>query len=257
MNKTLLLPLFLGLLSLWLLPLKSFAQSDSDPQNLTVSVSASAGNVCPGTSVALHVSVTDNSQQPIMEPSIAVGDVLCTDGSVVKISAWPVAGKTARGIVFYVDNTGQHGWAVHLQDQSQGIAWCPNYNPYFDVPALANITTLEGGINDVDGYSNTQKLRNAGSATMFPAAWAVDFAQQWYVPAIGQLHVLLAEYPKVNESLQTVGGSPLFPFSSILTSYWSSTEYSDYAAWAQVKLGFIHQEGKMGAVNCLRSVRTF
>ena len=249
--------MFIGLLMFWLSPLKSAAQSDSDPQNLTVVVTAYTGTVCQGNSVTLHTSVVDNSQLTNLAPPVAVGDVLCTDGSIVKISAWPVPGKTARGIVFYVDNTGQHGWAVHLQDQSQGIAWCPNYNPYIDVQALANITTLEGGINDFDGYLNTQKIRSAGSATTFPAAWAVDFAQQWYIPAIGQLNVLLSEYPKVNESLQTVGGSPLFPFNNNFDAYWSSTEYSDYAAWVQVRMGFIHQEGKAGVVNSLRSVRSF
>ena len=255
MNKNLLLPLSICVLSLWLLPLKGGAQPGSDPQNLTVDISASSGSVCLGNSVTLNVSVLNNSTN-ITEPPVAVGDVLCTDGSIVKISAWPVAGKTAMGVVFYVDNTGLHGWAVHLQDQSQGIAWCTSF-PYVDVPTLTNINTLEGAINDFDGYLNTQKLRNAGSAATYPAAWAVDFAQYWYIPSIGQMHVLMSEYPKVNESLQTVGGSTMFPYGNNLDSYWTSTEFSDYAAWTQVRLGFIHQEGKTGAVNCLRSIRDF
>ena len=192
-------------------------------------------------------------EPPLLVPPIAVGDVLCTDNSVVKVGDFAASGKTAKGVVFHVDNTGAHGWAVHLQDQAQIIAWCPA-NPYIDVSTLTNITTMQAALNDFDGYGHTQRIRGAGTAATFPAAYAVSFAQGWYIPAIGQLNVLFADYPRVNESLQLVGGSPLFPNPS--GAYWSSSEFSDFAAFCIVGFGFMHPEGKAGDVS-LRSVINF
>ena len=218
-----------------------------------VNITVSAENICIGDSVLLQATVASTSTLPsIQVPPIAVGDILCTDGSIEKPSSWPAAGKTARGIVFYVDNTGEHGWAVHLQDQAQMIKWCPS-NPNIDIPSLTNTTTLQGALNDFDGYGHTHRIRSAGTPATYPAAYAVDFNQGWYIPSIGQLNVLYADYPKVNESLQTVGGTHLFLNTY---SYWSSSEFSDYAAWDLVFYGFIHPEGKAGD-SCLRSVRSF
>lgn len=227
------------------------AVAQCDPPQ--VSVASTAGSVCEGGSVTLQVSVS-NASQNLPEPPVAVGDVLCSDNSIVKISSWPVAGKTAIGVVFYVDNTGEHGWAVNLQEQE--AAWCASY-PYPDVQTMTNITNLYTAFNDFDGYGNTQKMRNAGTAATYPAAYAVNFAQGWYLPAIGQMNVLFAEYPRVNVSLQAVGGTQLFSSSSILYAYWSSSEYSDYSALAIVKLGFIHPEGKGSQYEGVRGVKNF
>lgn len=220
-----------------------------------VTVAATADTICLGESVTLQAA-TDAplvEEPPLPVPPVAVGDILCTDNCIVKSADFAASGKTAKGVVFYVDNTGVHGWAVHLQDQAQVIAWCPA-NPYIDVSTLTNITTIQGAINDFDGYGHTQRLRMAGTAATFPVAYAVNFAQGWYIPAIGQLNVLFADFPKVNESLQTVGGSPLF--SSPFASYWSSSEYSDFAAYTILGFGVVHPEGKAGDVS-LRSVVDF
>ena len=238
---------------LFVIPMTLWAQTDP----LEVTIGATTQYVCAGDSVTLYVAVDASASTNIVVPPVAVGDVLCTDNSIVKISAWPVPGKAAMGIVFYVDNTGLHGWAVHLQDQSQGIAWCTAYNPYIDVAALANVTTLQGAINDLNGFANTQKIRNAGTATTFPAAYAVEFSQGWYIPSMGQLNVLYAEYPKVDEALLTVGGTHLFPFNNDFCEYWSSSEYSDYGVWCLARMGYVRVDGKLSAVMCLRSIRNF
>ena len=42
---------------------------------------------------------------------VFVGDILCTDGSTVRVNEFAASGKTALGVVYYVDNSGQNGLA--------------------------------------------------------------------------------------------------------------------------------------------------
>jgi len=163
-----------------------------------------------------------------------------------------VAGKTAMGIVFHVDSTGKHGWAVHLQDQSTSVKW-GGYGT--NIPTMTNYSSAVDAIMDLDGYTNTQNIRNAGSASTFPAAYTVDFDNGWYIPAAGQLRLLYSEIVDINASLQVVNGTQ-FPMNDGWY-YWSSTEYGDnYAAWCVYIYGHVYRyyRNEDGVV---RSVRTF
>ena len=186
-------------------------------------ITVTTDTICEGEEVTLQAS-NSSSGLVLHVPPVAIGDILCTDNSIVKPADWPVVGKTAKGIVFHVDNTGEHGWAVHLQDQGTNLKW-GGYG--IDIPALPNQT----GTNiftDLNGYSNTQAIRAAGNASTYPAAWAVDFNSGWYLPANGQLRVLLSVIVFVNATLDVVEGQQ-FPMNESFM-YWSSTECSNIYA---------------------------
>lgn len=219
----------------------------------TLTTLAQPAEICTGQSTTIH-AMGENASffGGGQVPAVAIGDILCTDNSIVKPSAWPVEGKTAMGIVFYVDNTGEHGWAVHLQDQGTSVLWSPN-GQYTDIPTLTNYTNSRDAIMDLNGYSNTQKIRNAGNATQYPAAYAVNFANGWYLPAVGQLRLLFGEIVTLNKSLQIVDGLQV-PMSS--WRYWSSTEYEESIAW------LVNTNGGVGIYNKnddnrVRGVRAF
>lgn len=190
----------------------------------TLTTQANPAVICNGGSTTIH-ALGDNASiiggGSGTPPEVAIGDIVCTDGSIVKPADWP-CGKTAKGIVFYVDETGQHGWMVHLQNQATGgIKWSTENQ---DIPSLTNYTTVRTAITDFDGYGNTQKIRNFGNASKYPAAWAVDFDNGWYLPAMGQLNILYGNLVEVNAGLAAVGGT-LFEMNSGWV-YWSSSEYS-------------------------------
>lgn len=226
----------------------------------TLTTLAQPAEICTGQSTAVH-AMGENAgfSQGGQAPPVAIGDILCTDNSIVKPSAWPVAGKTAMGIVFYVDNTGEHGWAVHLQDQGTSVMWTPWWCQSTDIATLPNYINDRDAITDLDGYSNTQIIRNAGDATLYPAAYAIDFANGWYLPAVGQLRLLFAEVMTLNTSLQVVGGTQ-FPVNDIFSYYWSSTEYGLYEgehAWfVYFRDGGVYSSGK-GSSFRVRGIRTF
>ena len=166
---------------------------------------------------------------PTLNAQVHVGDILCEGNLIYPPSTYPASGATAIGVVFYVDQTGQHGWAVALQDAGD-YAWGASGS---DTP-LPNYGDKRQAIYDLDGYTNTLIVRE--HSTDHPAFYAVDFENGWYVPAIGQLNYLYGNFVEVNASLQVAGGS-VFPATD--WNYWSSTEYSSNGAW------ILHSSGEL------------
>lgn len=145
----------------------------------------------------------------LFDQAVNIGDILCTDGSTVRPELYASSGKTAEGIVFYVDDTDSHGWAVALNDQSSSIKWCSEGQYGFDIPDLPNIANARAAMHDLDGHGNTGIIRRQGNSTQYPAAWAVDYNNDWYLPSGGQLRYLYSYAPEINASLQIVGGSSI------------------------------------------------
>ena len=189
---------------------------------------------------------------PTLTAQVHVGDILCEGNLVYNPSIYPVSGATAIGVVFYVDNTGQHGWAVALEDAGS-FAWgCTGS----DMP-IPNYGNKRQAIYDLDGYENTRIVRE--NCTGSPAFYAVDFENGWYVPAIGQLNYLYGNLVEVNAGLQVAGGSA-FPASGWV--YWSSTEDSYRTAWYLSSSGALYSAsdnsyGNKGVSRRVRGVRAF
>ena len=218
-----------------------------DPE-LSITTNTGSSEICEGDTIVLYVTVGGSVD-------VRVGDILCTDSSLVRPTQWP-CGKTAKGVVFYVDATGQHGWAVDLDysvapgttnltmkwsSQNQTISGLQTYSLWMDA------------ISDLDGKSNTQKIRSFGTASNYPAAWSVDFDNGWYLPAIGQLNILYGEYFAVNSSLDIVGGV-VMSSEELWSSSVSVTNSKAYMV--RINNGFINAETKSFSKN-VRAVIDF
>jgi len=215
-----------------------------------VSLTSTADTVCQNSDITLQASAINAYAAPIL----AVGDILCTDGTFVKPSSWsPNLGKTAKGVVFYVDNSGEHGWVVHLHDQELSAAWSPT-SQYVDISTLDNYANAREAIMDLDGYGNTQKILAATDLSTCPAAHAVDFENGWYMPSAGQMRLLFSEMVRVNNALQIVNGTP-FPMDDSFY-YWTSTECSESLAFNVSSVGNLTFWSKYFAFR-VRSVRNF
>lgn len=241
-------------------PTHTYSQAGSYQVTLTVTTSSGCSDVATQTVIVnpqVHVNITVDGNTTICEGDtvtlhanvnsvnldfIAPGDILCTDNSIVKPSAWPVSGKTPKGIVFYVDNSGAHGWAVSLT-QSSSLIWGSTglkgtaYNLWRDA------------VSNMNGSANTQNIKASTSSGTHPAAWNPDASQGWYLPAIGQLNVLFGELIVVNTSLNTVGGTQITDTAGTGSAagnvyLWSSTEKSAASAYALEV-----QDGQIGGVN--------
>ena len=160
---------------------------------------------------------------------VNIGDILCTDGSIVSRESFPNSGKTAQGIVFYIDDTDSHCWVVALNDQSSSIKWCNEGQYGFDIPDLPNMGNARIAMHDLDGYRNTGIIRRQGNSSQYPAAWAVDYDNGWYLPSGGQLRYLYSYAPEINASLQIVGGTAFHINGNYY--WWSSSEHTGYHAF--------------------------
>lgn len=177
--------------------------------------------------------------------TVKIGDILCVQGTDTIIVHPQDYTGGAFGVVFYVDETGQHGWALHPQIQAHQIYW--SYE--CELPwGLTGWQSIRDAIYDLDGYDNTGFLRAASQNdhSKYPGAWAVDYEHGWYWPALGQLNVLYGNATIVNNSLKQIGG--------ILMQgpwvYWSSSTYgfdNDCALYQA-------SSGAMGAVMKTRDV---
>jgi len=188
------------------------------------------------------------------ENNYVVGSILCTDGSVVSVNQWPESGKTAQGVVFYIDGTGIHGWAVGLKDLGD-YAWSTNN---VNVGTLSDYSSADDASTDMDGYGNTQKIRNAGTSSKFPAAYCVNFSNGWYMPACGQLYELVNNITTVNSSLSTLSESGVSVRTLNTTSacWWSSTEFGSSKAWF-VKYNGLRYNGLKSVDLTVRAVCDF
>ena len=161
--------------------------------------------------------------------SVRIGDILCTDGSTVSPADYPSSGRTAWGIVFYVDDNDIHGWAVSLQNQSSSIKWSSSNYYGYDIQNLVNFENARAAMHDLNGRQNTDIIRNAGDPNDLPAAWAVDYDDGWFLPSAGQLRYLYSYFPEINASLQVVGGSQFLLEDQFY--WWSSSEVSAFHAY--------------------------
>ena len=185
---------------------------------------------------------------PCVNAQVQVGDILCKGNKVVKPADYDAKNHTAIGVVFYVDDSGEHGTAVALENEGL-FAWggCG-----VDTD-LDNYSNRGSAARDIDGFNNTKTILEKGKD--YPAFAAVDFENGWYLPAAGQLKCLFKNLKDVDKSIDKVGGKS---FRHMGLNYWSSTEYSEIEAWYLTTIGGLEHasDGYNDNKNGLRLVRS-
>jgi len=192
--------------------------------------------------LGIAVSVPDISfHDELIPPTIAIGDVLCDDGSILKVDSFLVSGKVAKGVVFYVDKSGMHGKAVSIVDASSGCELAERGSGVFSL----FIATRTMAAKDTNGYGNTlamkmkaenSSLNNYSFQANAPAVYACYYYDHitrttgtvhkgWYLPAAGEMSLLYANRIFVNNTLINIGGSVFR--SEYHSSTSSSSQYSD------------------------------
>ena len=169
------------------------------------------------------------SAVPFVNAQVQVGDILCKGDRVVSPSDYDSSNDLAIGVVFFVDETGQHGWAVSLDNVGQ-CSW----GNYGEDTSLDNVRSNWKASRVTDGYDNTKTILEENAD--YAAFTIVDFENGWYLPAIGQMKCLYASFDEVNETLEKVGGT-IFERNGY--TYWSSTEHDSEDAWYMCSIGGI------------------
>ena len=152
-----------------------------------------------------------------------------------ELTQYQVGDLTEGGIVFYVDETGQHGLVAALEDLTEGatdpygFGFGYEWGCYFE-----NVSGADGEAIGT-GYQNTMDIVNQGCATENGGITAAQAAldaeindySDWYLPSNDEL----------NEMYNTIGpgglGSNIGGFGNSNDSYyWSSSEINNMTAWS-------------------------
>jgi len=133
------------------------------------------------------------------------------------ITEYIVGMEAEGGIVFYVDETGQHGLVAATEDLEGTYEWgC--YGEYIDGADGESIGA---------GYQNTLDIVADCSETSIAASEALAYESEgfydWYLPSINELEEM---YSTIGN-----GGSEGNIGGFINEYYWSSSEYNTHDAW--------------------------
>ena len=152
------------------------------------------------------------------------------NSSSSSLTTYSVGDIAQGGKVFWVDETGQHGLVVALEDAagSTAIDWSADTTSTGD-----NLTTLSTGNGIYAGKMNTMIIiathaAVANSGTNFAAKACNEYTYtqdgvtygDWYLPSKDELHLI---------KTSGVSGLSLYSYN-----YWSSTEHDNNHAYAEV-----------------------
>lgn len=177
------------------------------------------------------------------DPSVKIGEVNLDEDTIYESSvSSPKRYRVGdfyndglkQGVVFEVDNSGQHGKIVSM-NQSELLAWTIRERQQ------AMATDRVNGANNMNKvriYSNWKRDYSA-------FAWCAEQGQTWYLPAIDELRCFLLNETvrdTISRTLIVHGGVGLDNQGLV---YWSSTEYDDNQAWCIDMLdGYVGPEKK-------------
>lgn len=181
------------------------------------------------------------------EPIVAIGDILCTDGSIIRPANFVSSGHTAKAVVFFVDESGIHGWAVALDESITNKQWISTSR--IIGPLCASIRCA---LKDTCGYRHTRAMLDSAAVNnlTLPVLDNIDISEGWYLPAAGQLRELMANCHIVNNSIDSLSNNNYMKISITSTNrYWSSTENTISKAYTVSPYGEISAKSKPGSGN--------
>ncbi|MGB4413813.1 MAG: DUF1566 domain-containing protein [Paludibacter sp.] len=178
-----------------------------------------------------------------------------TAGSATRTSEHYVGELYGGGVVFWVDQTGQHGLIVSMVDLSTNQVWSN----------VAN--TAVGTTNDWDGANNTTAIIGQSGHTSSAAKLCADYTNadyntgpysDWYLPSVAELNHICNNFYEVQKALTNDGNMSTTPL--VRTYYWSSTERNETGAFRFILgFGYAHYDNKSDAAyaSYVRAVRAF
>ena len=111
---------------------------------------------------------------------------------------------------------------------------------------LTNTTLAAEGDASAVGWCNAYERINAGGKGLKAGAW--------WLPSVGELYLMFANFTKINYALSKISGATLLSRQP----YWSCTEYSAASAWYLNFLGGLQFDGYKPTNQCrVRPVSAF
>ncbi len=177
------------------------------------------------------------------------------DDNTAVATTYSIGDFAQGGIVFWLDETGQHGLVCAKTDQDggSGIQW---YNgSYTDTEAHGD-GVYAGEMNTMliiaNQGSNSYNYAAGVCANLIVLEGGVTYGD-WYLPSLYELNLMYQNKATINSTALANSGSA---FTSVY--YWSSTEVSDVGAYElQFLNGYYYGGGNKHVPDRVRAVRAF
>ena len=181
----------------------------------------------------------------------ATSNVVRNSDGTLAVRQYKVGDYVQGGIVFWVDETGEHGLVCDTADISTGISW---YNGTYKVTNATGDGVGAGAMNTMLIIAQQTVDNPSGDFAALKCANLVrEQYGDWYLPSKDELHLMYLKKSEIDAAAQDNGGGV---FASAY--YWSSTEVDDSFVWGHGFVGGGSQgvSTKEGNV-AVRAVRIF
>jgi hypothetical protein len=170
------------------------------------------------------------------------------------VTTYSVGDFAQGGIVFWVDETGQHGLVCAKEDQDggSGIQW---YNGSDTDTEAHGHGVYAGEMNTILIIANQGSNSNdyaAGICANYEVTESGVTYGNWYLPSKEELNLMNVKRSTIDDTAATNGGSAF-----AITNYWSSSEAGSFLAWCQTFLGFNQSGVNKSNTYRVRAVRAF
>ena len=152
------------------------------------------------------------------------------------------------GIVFWVDETGQHGLVCAVSDQINLVTW---FNGTYNLSVSTGIAIGTGDSN-TNNIISIQGEPEINYAAFLARAYNGGGYNDWFLPSKDELNQMNVHKTTINSTALDNGGDE---FGT--DTYWSSTEFFTNFAYSQsFSSGSQYNNGKDNG-NAVRAVRAF
>jgi hypothetical protein len=175
--------------------------------------------------------------------------------SLPTITTYSVGDFAQGGIVFWVDETGQHGLVCAKSDQSSGIRWYAGTHGntqakgdglYSGEANTAIIIAAQVAIGD-DGSTYAARICNELQITEGGTTYG-----DWYLPSKYELDLMYDDKATIDATALANGG-----VGFAADWYWSSTEFDYSNAWEQNFNVGTQRDNSKNFFSKVRAVRAF
>lgn len=171
------------------------------------------------------------------------------------VTTYSVGDFAQGGVVFWVDETGQHGLACAKEDQSTGIRW---YAGTFGVTRATGDGPFSGELNTSIIISSQVSIGDDGSDYAAQICNELQITEggktygDWYLPSKEEVNHMYNNQATINTTATANSG---VAFAS--ADYWSSTESNSFSAWIRIFATGTQSLRFKSATNRVRAVRAF
>ncbi|MFC2086270.1 hypothetical protein ACFLQ9_00975 [Bacteroidota bacterium] len=221
----------------------------SEAANITASDITNLGNLS-------GVNTGDQDLSGLATQSALEDTASAISSNIPTVTTYQVGDFAQGGVVFWVDETGQHGLVCTKEDTIKARWYAGTYGstqakgdgPFAGEANTSIIIAAHVAIGD-DGDTYAARICNELQVTEGGKTYA-----DWYMPSKEELNLMYLNKSTIDSTATANGGSTFFNVGNV---YLSSTEKSSGSAWIQVITTGMQVFGPTDPVGVVRPVRAF